>query len=243
MCNNSRRSEIIAMVPDCNAHGPVPSWKEPMGADVQQFFDSLTELYVNANAEWLLFMDTTHVELDYIATRAREAQLAMEAGSAGGVEDKAAAAAEEEEVTRWAAASGEVSSANTGAPLVEDVADESSSEEDVAAGSTPTRGRGRVPRRAGSGEPVRPGRAARSQLTLEGSGRHTRATAGKRLTKAAEKKKTTAPSSSGRAQTPLSSPPPADVDSDVDAGVTFDLGPLSPKRKRKTAEEEEVDDE
>ena len=31
------------------------------------------------------FMDTTQAELDYIATRAREAQLAMEAGSTGGV--------------------------------------------------------------------------------------------------------------------------------------------------------------
>ena len=66
----------------------------------------------------------------------------MEAGSAGGVEDKAATAAEEEELTRWAATSGEVSSADTRAPLVEDAADESSEEEDAAAGSTPTRGRG-----------------------------------------------------------------------------------------------------
>ena len=82
----------------------------------------------------------------------------MEAGSAGGVEDKATMAAEEEELTRWAAASGEVSSADTGAPLVEDAADESSEEEGVAAGSTPARRRGRVLRRAGSGEPVRPGR-------------------------------------------------------------------------------------
>ena len=187
-------------------------------------------------------MDTTQAELDYIATKAREAQLAMEAGSAGGVEDKAATAAEEEELNRWVAAFGEVSNADTGAPLVEDAADESSEEENVVAGLMPTRGRGRVPRRAGSGEPVRPGRATRPQLTLEGSVRHTRATAAKRLTKAAEKK-TTTPSSSGRAQTPPSSPPPADVDSDVDAEVTFDLGPLSPKRKRKVVEEEEIDDE
>ena len=189
-------------------------------------------------------MDTTQAELDYIATRAREAQLAMEAGSAGGVEDKAATATEEEQLTLWAAATEEASSADTGAPLVEDAADESSGvEEDTAAGSTPTRGRGRVPRRAGSGEPVRPGKAGRPQLTLEGSGRHTRATAAKRLTKAAEKKKTIAPSSSGRAQTPPSSPPPADVDLDVDVEVTFDLGPLSPERKRKLVEEEETDDE
>ena len=168
----------------------------------------------------------------------------MEDDSAGGVEDMAATVAEEEELSRWAAASGEVSSANTGSPLVEDAADESSEEEeDVAVGSTPTRGRGRILRRVGSGELVRPGRATRPQLTLEGSGRHTRATAAKRMTKAAEKKKTTGPSSSGRAQIPPSSPPPADVDPDVDAEVTFDLGPLSPKRKRKVVEEEEVDDE
>ena len=153
-------------------------------------------------------------------------------------------AAEEEELARWAAAAGEASSAGTETPLVEDAADESSSEEDVVARSTPTRGRGRVPRRAGSGEPVRPGRAARPQLILEGSGRHTRATAAKRLTKAAEKKKTTAPSSSGRTQTPLPpSPPPAGVDSDDDVELPFDLGPLSPERKRKLVEEEEMDDE
>ena len=61
--------------------------------------------------------------------------------------------------------------------------------------------------------------------------------------KAAEKKKTTAPSSSGRAQTPPSSPPLEDIDSDVGAEVAFDLGPLSPKRKRKVVEEEETGDE
>ena len=177
------------MMPDCNAHGPVPSWKELKDADVQQFFDTLIEVHVNADAERWLVMDTTQAELDYIATRAWEAQLAMEAGSAGGMEDKATTAAEEEQLTRWAAATEEVSSADAGAPLVEDAANESSKEEDVAAGSTPTRGRGRVLRRAGSGEPVWLGRATRPQLTLEGSGRHTRATTAKRLTKAAEKKR------------------------------------------------------
>ena len=109
---------------------------------MQQFFDSLSDVYIDANTEQGLVMDTTQAELDYIATRAREAQLATEAGSAGGVEDKAATAAEEEQLTLWAVATGEVSSADAGAPLVEDAADESLSEEDVAAGSTPTRGRG-----------------------------------------------------------------------------------------------------
>ena len=126
MCNNSRRSDIIAMMPDCNAHGTDPSWKEPEDAEVQQFFDTLHEGYINADAERLLVQDTTQVELDYIAARAREAQLAEEAGCAGGVEDKDATAVEEEELTRWAAAAGEASSAGTKAPLVEDAADESS---------------------------------------------------------------------------------------------------------------------
>ena len=130
------------------------------------------------------------------------------------------------------------SSAGTEAPLVEDVVGESSSEEAETAGPTPATGRGRVLRRASSGEPVRPGRAARPQLTLEGSGRHTRAAKAKKPAKAAVKKKTAAPSSSTRVQTPPPSPPPADVDTEV----TFDYGSLSLRRKRKTAEEE-ADDE
>ena len=205
---------------------------------MQQFFDTLHEGYVNADAERLLVQDTTQAELDYIATRAREAQLAREADSTDGVEDKAATAAEEEELARWAAAAGGASSAGTEAPLVEDMTGESSSEEAETVGPTPAMGRGRVLRRASFGEPVRPGRAARPQLTLEGSGRHTRAAAAKKPAKAAVKKKTAAPSSSMRVQTPPPSPPPADVDTEV----TFDYGSLSPRRKRKTAEEE-ADDE
>ena len=118
---------------------------------MQQFFDTLHEGYVNTDAERLLVQDTTQAELDYIATRAKEAQLAKEAGSVGGVEDKAAMAAEEEELARWAAAAGGASSAGTEAPLVEDVTGESSEEEAETAGPTPAKGRGRVPRRASSG--------------------------------------------------------------------------------------------
>src|SRR3954470_6021188 len=124
LCNNSRRSEIIAMMPDCNAHGPVPSWREPAAADVRQFFDTLAEVYVNADAERRLVMDTTQAEVDYIATRAKEAQLALEAGSAGGVEDEGTAAAEEEQFSLWAAATTGASGADTGAPLIEDAVDE-----------------------------------------------------------------------------------------------------------------------
>nr|XP_040245953.1 uncharacterized protein CG45076-like [Aegilops tauschii subsp. strangulata] len=65
---------------------------------VQQFFDTQHEGYVTDEPR--LIQDTTQSELDYIAARAMEAQLAEEAGSVGGVEDKVAAAAKEEELAR-----------------------------------------------------------------------------------------------------------------------------------------------
>ena len=60
---------------------------------MQEFFDTLEEKYIRAEPR--LVQDTTQAELDYIAARAEEAELAKEADSASGVEDKAAAAAEE----------------------------------------------------------------------------------------------------------------------------------------------------
>ena len=63
---------------------------------MQEFFDTLEEKYIRN--EPLLVQDTTQAELDYIAARAAEAELSREAGSAGGVEDKAAADAEETEL-------------------------------------------------------------------------------------------------------------------------------------------------
>ena len=69
--------------------------------------------------------------------------------------------------------------------------------------------------------------------------RQTRATAAKKVVKAAvAKKKATASSLPKRPRTPSASPPPADVN----AEVVFDFGSLSPRRKRKAAEEE-VEDE
>ena len=61
-----------------------------------------------------------------------EAELAKEAGSAGGVEDEAAAAAEEKELAQWGESVGEVSSTGTGTLLIEDDVDEPSEEEDEA---------------------------------------------------------------------------------------------------------------
>ena len=86
---------------------------------------------------------------------------------------------------------------------------------------------------------VRPGRAMPPQQAQETPARQTWAAAAKKLVKAAVAKGKASPSSSSkRVQTPPSSPPPADVD----AEVTFDFGSLSPRRKRKAAEEE-VEDE
>ena len=65
--------------------------------------------------------------------------------------------------------------------------------------------------------------------------RLTRAAAAKKVVKATvAKRKTTTSSSSKRPRTPPASPLPADVDTEV----VFDLGSLSPRRKRKAAEEE-----
>ena len=48
LSNNSRRNEIIAMMPLFNAHGLDPNWVEPDGLKVQEFFDTLHEVYVTA---------------------------------------------------------------------------------------------------------------------------------------------------------------------------------------------------
>ena len=178
LSNNSRRSEIIAMMPLFNAPGLDPSWVEPDELKVQEFFDTLHEAYI-ADEPWLV-QDTSQEELDYITARLREARLAeesarlaVEAGSAGGMEDNAAAAEEERELAQWVESAGEASNAGTGAPLIEYVVDESS-EEEAETVDPPATGRGRVLRRASSGKPVRPGRAAQPQQTQEGSTRQTR---------------------------------------------------------------------
>ena len=64
--------------------------------------------------------------------------------------------------------------------------------------------------------------------------RLTRAATTRKVVKTAMSKKATASSSSKRRWTPSPSPPPTDVDTEV----VFDLGSLSPRRKRKPVEEE-----
>ena len=41
LSNNSRRSDIIAMMPEFNVHGLVPNWAEPPEDQVQEFFETL----------------------------------------------------------------------------------------------------------------------------------------------------------------------------------------------------------
>ena len=74
LSNISRRNDIIAMMPEFNAHGLVPNWAELLEDKVQEFFDNRAEVYVRN--EPLLIQDTTPAELDYIATRTVEAELA-----------------------------------------------------------------------------------------------------------------------------------------------------------------------
>ena len=94
--------------------------------EVQAFFENLSEKYVRD--EPLLIRDTTKEELDYIAARAANATLAKEVGSTGTMEDETSAAAEEKELAGWAESAGEASNVGTGAPLVEDVVEESAEE-------------------------------------------------------------------------------------------------------------------
>nr|XP_020184561.1 nucleolar and coiled-body phosphoprotein 1-like [Aegilops tauschii subsp. strangulata] len=213
LSNNSRQTDIITMMPDFNAHGLDPSWAEPEAERVQEFFDNLLEKYVRE--EPLLIEDTTKEELDYIAARAAEAALSREAGNAGHEEDKADSAAEEKEVAQWVKAAGEASGANTKAPLNEHV-DKELTEEEVEAADPPAVGKRRVLCRAGSGEPVRPGRTVQRQQVQEQSARQTRATAVRKAVKVpVAKKKAAASSSSKRRRTPSPSPPLADVDTEV----------------------------
>nr|XP_020147912.1 non-muscle caldesmon-like [Aegilops tauschii subsp. strangulata] len=202
---------------------------------------NLSENYVRD--EPLLIRDTAKEELDYIAARAADAVLAKEAGSTSTVEDEADAAAEETELAGWAESAGEASSVGAGAPLIEDVVEESAEEEADAFDPSAT-GKRRVLRWARSSEPVRPGRTAQRQHVQEQSVCQTRAAA----TKAAvakkavktvvEKKKAAASSSSKRRRTPSPSPPPLDGTSEDN----FDLGSFSPKRKRRLVEEEAEDE-
>ena len=57
LCNNSRRSEIIAMMPLFNTHGLDPTWVELDELKVQEFFDTLHEAYIAAEPR--LVQDTS----------------------------------------------------------------------------------------------------------------------------------------------------------------------------------------
>ena len=74
------------------------------------------------------------------------------------MEDEADTAAEEKEFAEWAGSAREASGANTGAPLVEEEVVEELTEGEAEADDPPATRRGRVLRRASSGEPVRPRR-------------------------------------------------------------------------------------
>ena len=83
LSNNTCQASILKMMPVFNAHGLDPSWVAPPAREVQEFFDNLSEYF--EHEERLLIMETTHAEINYIATRVAEAQLAIEAGSVGGM--------------------------------------------------------------------------------------------------------------------------------------------------------------
>lgn len=122
----------------------------------------------------------------------------------------------------------EAGGVSTEATPVEDVAEESSEEEAEADAPSAMKKR-RVLRQASSGEPVRSARAESREGVQVETTRVTRA--------AVAKKKATASSSSKLYRTPSPSPPPANAGTEV----AFDFPSLSPRRKRKAAEEEVED--
>ena len=92
LCNNSSRDRICAMMPLCDSHGIAPTWQEPAGDVVQQFFDSLVEVAVNCDEKKLLTRDTIEQEMERIATRVEEAAAAAAAGEFGFTMEEADAA-------------------------------------------------------------------------------------------------------------------------------------------------------
>nr|XP_020186719.1 tropomyosin-1, isoforms 33/34-like [Aegilops tauschii subsp. strangulata] len=243
LSNNSRQAEILAMMPPFNAHGLDPAWVEHPTREVEEFFTNLAE-ELDHEEPWLN-QDTTQEELDYIAARAMEAELARLVGEAGGMENEAAAAAEEEEeLAAWVKAVKEVAGATTG-PSPATGAGEGPSEEEAEAGEPPATQKRRVLRRVGSGAPVQPGKVVTRQGAPGEAARVTRVAAAKTEAAAAKKKtavakkKVPASSSSERFRTP--SPPPRPASAGTDVG--FDFLSLSPRGKRKAAEEEEEDKE
>ena len=216
------------MMVEFNEHSLVPNWAEPPEDQVQEFFDTLEEKYIRDEL-WLV-QDTNQAELDYITARTAEAELAKEAGSRGGRGGEGACP--------WGGVRWGSQQCRHRGPLIGDDGDEPSGEEAEAA-EPPAARSGRVLWRASSGKPVRPGRAVQPRHAQETSVRQTWAAAAKKVVKAAvAKKKAAAPSPSKRSPTPPASPPPAGDDTEV----FFDLGSLSPRRKRKAAEEETEDE-
>nr|XP_040244081.1 uncharacterized protein LOC109741338 [Aegilops tauschii subsp. strangulata] len=118
-------------MPEFNAHGHVRTWAKPPEDQVQEFFDTLEEKYVRTEPR--LVQDTTQAELDYSAAMAVEAELGKEAGSAGGVEDKATVAAEEKELAQWAESAGEANAPSVDREdidtVIEDVAKDAAAED------------------------------------------------------------------------------------------------------------------
>ena len=160
------------------------------------------------------------------------------------VAEAAAVAAEEKEFAEWTGSAGEASGAGAGAPLVEDVVEESAEEGSDADEPLAPKKR-RVLRRTGSGKPVRPGKAtqrqgAQAQPTCQtrhaAASAEKEAVAAKKATAVAAKKTTAAASSSTkRSRTPCTPPPFTDA-----APVAeFDHWSFSQKNKKRTKEEDE----
>jgi hypothetical protein len=94
LCNNSRLSRILAMMPALDAHSVDERWAVPSDDLVQQFFNNLSEKAIHDNEN--LVAATTPREMAYIASRAKEAGLADEVGGSGVAGEESSDEEEEE---------------------------------------------------------------------------------------------------------------------------------------------------
>jgi hypothetical protein len=205
LCNNSRLSSILAMMPVLDAHSVDERWAVPSDDLVHQFFDGLSEKAILQDEK--LVAATTEREMAYIAGRVQEAGLADEAGGSGFAEE--GSSEEEEEVAGQDDTVGEQGDTSAGDHPAEDTEEEELLEE---ASTLQPKSR-RILRSAATGVPVRQASSSSTAPDKEAAG------------KAAQRQEVhqqTAPAATKRAR---SSPPPPRAS--VMTEVAFDLSALS----------------
>lgn len=207
LCNNSALASIVAMMPAFDAHSLDGTWIEPSAEQAQYFFDNLMERAIHAEEN--LIRPTTKEEVAYIASRAEEAMLAAEAGSAGftGGESSEGEVLSEENLAGQGEVAGKQGGTAAGGPSAGGTVEEEEEEDEEPPALVPRKRR--VLRKATSG-------ASAHQPSSSGEAPGKGAAGEAAQQPAAAKRPRAAPS-----------PPPTDTAAEVD----FDLSAFSSKEE------------